>query len=118
MKQYDAYSIYNHPKRIASILLMIMAIILLLFTPNYLHAAEYHGKDIDGETFSCTAFSYSAGRYYYGQVEFNGDEATLYFQNGGHINLTIDDEEIDDPNSISAYDYTKGIYWELDVDDL
>ncbi len=118
MKQYDAYPINNNPIRITSILIKIIVIVLLLSTSNYLYAAEYRGRDVDGETFSCTAFSYSTGRYYYGEVEFNGDDATLYFQNGGHINLTIDDEEIDDPNSISAYDYSRGIYWELDVDDL
>lgn len=118
MKQYNAYTIVNHPKRITPILITIIVIVLFFSTSNYLRAAEYRGRDVDGETFSCTAYSYSTGRYYYGQVEFNGDDATFYFQNGGHINLTIDDEEIDDPDSISAYDYTKGIYWELDVDDL
>jgi hypothetical protein len=28
----------------------------------------------------------------------------------------MDDEEIDDPSSISAYDYNKGNYWDLEVD--
>ncbi len=118
MKQYDEYNIHNHPKRIKSILITTIVITFLLSTSHFLRAAEYRGRDVDGETFSCTAYSYSTGRYYYGQVEFSGDDAILYFQNGGQVTLTIDDEEIDDPNSISAYDYTRGIYWELDVDDL
>jgi hypothetical protein len=118
MRQIDAYTTNNHSKGITSKILMIMTAILLVFASDRLHAAEYQGRDVDGETFSCTAFSYSTGRYYYGQVEFDGDEATFYFQNGGHISLTIDDEEIEEPDSISAFDYSNGVYWELDVDDL
>jgi hypothetical protein len=40
----------------------------------------------------------------------------LYFSKGGHIAVTMDDEEIDDPSSISAYDYNKGNYWDVEVD--
>ncbi|MFH1581966.1 MAG: hypothetical protein ABIC39_07895 [Pseudomonadota bacterium] len=79
-------------------------------------AAEYNGYDIDGESFSCTAYSYDTGNYYYVTVEFSGSDVTIYFDNGGYITVTIDDEVIDDPSSISAYDYDKGAYWDLDVD--
>ena len=91
--------------------------IVFLFYAN-VNAAEYNGRDIDGESFSCTAFSYNTGKYYYAQVEFYGDEATLFFSNGGRVVLTIDDEEIDDPSSISAFDYKRGAYWDLEVDGL
>jgi len=52
--------------------------IVVLFNTN-VHAAEYNGRDIDGESFFCTAFSYNTGKYYYAQIEFYGDEARLFF---------------------------------------
>jgi hypothetical protein len=80
------------------------------------NAAEYLGNDVDGDTYSCTAFSYSTSSYYYLTCEFSGDDVTLNFDNGGHITVTMDSEEIDDPSSISAFDYDKSAYWDLDVD--
>lgn len=79
-------------------------------------AAEYMGSDIDGESYSCTAYSFSTGNYYYLTCEFSGDEVILYFPNGGHINVGLDSDVIDNPDSISAFDYDKGDYWDLDVD--
>jgi hypothetical protein len=79
-------------------------------------AAEYLGSDIDGRSYSCTAFSYDTGNYYYLTCEFSGDEVIITFPSGGSVNVTMDSEEIDDPNSISAFDYDKGAYWDLDVD--
>lgn len=100
-------------------LVIILIICFSLWFSIYdIEAAEYKGKDIDGERYSCTAYSYSTGRWYYGTVEFNGDEAVLYLRNLGRVVLTLDNEEIDDPSSIEAYDYKRGAYWELDVDDL
>lgn len=81
-------------------------------------AAEYKGRDIDGQSFSATAFSYDTGKYYYGTIEFDGTEATFTFSNGKTVTLELDDEEIDDPSSISAFDYEAGNYWDLEVDDL
>ena len=98
------------------IVVVLFFVILLSF--HSIQAAEYKGKNIDGETYSCTAYSYSTGRYYYGTIEFNGDEAVLYLRKLGRVVLTLDDEEIDDPNSIEAYDYQREVYWELDVNDL
>ena len=99
-------------------LLIAFSIITILLSFHFVQAAEYKGRDIDGETYSCTAYSYSTGKYYYGNVKFNGDEAVLYLRNLGRVVLTLDNEEIDDPSSIEAYDYKRGAYWELEVDDL
>ena len=79
------------------------------------HAAEYLGENIDGQAYDCTAYSYSTSNYYDVQCEFDGDEAVISFPNGGHITVTMDSEEIDNPSSISAYDYGRGVYWDLDV---
>jgi len=80
--------------------------------------AEYCGENIDGQSFSASAFSYSTSQYYYVDVEFDGDEAIISFSNGGHLRVTLDDEEIDDPSDISAFDYRRGVYWDLDVEGL
>ena len=94
----------------------VVACLLVLTTVA--SAAEYNGRNIDGEEYDCTAFSYSTSKYYQVTVEFDGDEATVTFSNGGRLTLTLDDEEIDDPSSISAFDYKKGTYWDLEVDGL
>lgn len=79
------------------------------------HAAEYMGENIDGQAYDCAAYSYSTSNYYDVECEFDGDDVIIYFSNGGHITVTMDSEEIDDPSSISAYDYGRGVYWDLEV---
>lgn len=100
-------------KRLSFISFTLLALLCLT---NVAMAAEYLGQNIDGELYSVTAYSYSTGKYYYGNVEFYGDQATLYFNNGGYITLNLDDEEINDPNNISAYDYQRSVFWLLDLD--
>lgn len=95
----------------------VVALSLALFCPSA-SSAEYNGEDIDGNMYDATAYSYSTAAYYDVQVEFQGDEGTIYFSNGGHIVLTLDNEEIDDPHNISAYDYQQDVYWDIDVDGL
>jgi hypothetical protein len=79
------------------------------------HAAACNGADIDGELLNATAYSYDTANYYYVRVRFSGDEVIIYFRNGGYRRLTLDDEEIDDPTSISAYDYDRSTYWDIDI---
>ena len=81
-------------------------------------AAEYLGRDVDGQLYNATAYSYGTSKYYDVNGEFSGDEAIIYFQRGGHITLTLDDDEIDDSYNISAFDYAHAVYWDLDVGDL
>ncbi len=95
---------------------LFLAIALLAGLCGEIQAAEYMGSDVDGESYSCTAFSYATGKYYYLTCEFSGDELILYFPNGVHISVSMDSEEIDDPSSISAFDYNKGNYWDLEID--
>ena len=94
-----------------------LAILALIFAVPVC-AAEYHGRDIDGEDYSCTAFSYGTSKFYNVQVEFDGDEAIVKFPKGGQLRVTLDDEDIDDPSSISAFDYKTSTFWDLDVSDL
>jgi hypothetical protein len=93
--------------------LAIILIGALQSIPGY--AAACNGADIDGELLNATAYSYDTGSYYHVRVRFSGGEVTVYFGNGGYRRLTLDDEEIDDPASISAYDYDRGTYWDIDI---
>ena len=95
---------------------LLMSIMLTLSSLSL--AAEYQGRNIDGEVFEATAYSYSTAKYYSVSVEFEGDEVIVHFQKGGRVRLTLDDEEIDDPHDISAYDYENSVYWDIDVDGL
>ena len=94
----------------------LFAFIISICFSGVIHSAEYQGSDLDGESFSCTGYSYDTGNYYYLTCEFSGSDVTLYFDNGGYITVSMDDDEIDDPSSISAYDYNKGNYWDLEID--
>jgi len=97
---------------------VMMILLSGLLLPVFSYSAEYLGKNVDGIEYDCTAYSYDTGNYYYVTLEFDGDEAIITFDHGGYITVTLDDEEIDDPDAIDAYDYDKGVYWELEVDDL
>lgn len=97
---------------------LLLGLLLSAFWGGFSKAAEYQGQDIDGQRFEATAFSYSTSKYYSVQVEFDGDEVTIYFPRGGHRTLTLDNEEIDDPHSISAFDYSRSSYWDIDLEDL
>ena len=91
---------------------------LLIVFYSFSLGAEYYGKNIDGIIFDGVAYSYSTGRYYYVWVEFDNEEGNIYFSNGGKITITLDDEEIEDPTSISGYDYKHSVFWELEINDL
>lgn len=92
-------------------------VIAILLAAN-VTAAEYKGRNLDGQPFSATAFSYDTGKYYYVDIEFDGTQATLTFDNGNTVTLELDDEEIEDPSNISAFGYESANYWDLYVDDL
>lgn len=95
-----------------------LVLAVLLSFPCAIRGAEYLGKDVDGNSYDCTAFSYSTSNYYNVSVEFSGDEAIVTFDHGGFITLTLDDEVIEDPTDISAYDPNDGSMWQLEIDDL
>lgn len=98
--------------------MLMLSFLCALFYCMPVSAAEYLGYDIDGELYSGEAFSYSTGKYYFVDVEFSGSDAYLYFPKGGYIIVSLDDEEIDDPNNISAFDYRRGNFWDISIDNL
>ncbi len=88
------------------------------FFCSYSNAAEYKGQDIDGISFDATVFCYETGHYYTVTVEFDNDEAKIFFPKGGYITVTLDDEDIDNAHNISAFDYRRATYWDLDIETL
>ena len=115
-KPLDAFLPYFPKTKFMKIQLITFIFSLFIFSTAY--SAEYNGWNIDGVEFDCAAYSYDTGNWYYVTVEFYADEAIIYFNNGGYITVTIDDELIDDPMAIDAYDYERSIYWQLEVDEL
>ncbi|HKT32368.1 MAG TPA: hypothetical protein VJS89_07750 [Gammaproteobacteria bacterium] len=91
--------------------------IAMMGFPLVVYPANYNGVDIDGNPYSCQAYSYDTASWYDVDAVFDGDEVTLYFENGGTQSLELDDEDIDDPSDISAYDYDNAVYWDLDCSD-
>lgn len=105
--------------RVLTTLAMASACVLAMVgTTRPSTAAEYAGENLDGILFDAVAYSYGTSKYYDVQVEFDGDEATIFFARRGSITVTLDDEEIDDPHAIDAHDYHRGVSWELDVEGL
>ena len=51
----------------------ILCLALLLSSTSLPFAAEYQGRDIDGQVYGATVFSYATGQYYNVSVEFDGD---------------------------------------------
>lgn len=99
-----------------NIVILLSVATLMFSSPIPTHSAEYNGRNIDGERFSANAYSYDTSKWYNVTVVFDGDEARIRFSNGHTLKLDLDDEEIDDPHNISAYDYDHSVYWDLDVD--
>jgi len=96
-------------------LVILFALTLCFCTVS--RAAECNGINIDGQDFDATVFSYSTAKYYYVTVEFDGDECIIKFPKGGRIRVSLDDEEIEDCHSISAFYYKTATYWDIDLDD-
>ncbi|KAF0205752.1 MAG: hypothetical protein FD167_5573 [bacterium] len=96
---------------------LISLLFVLCLSTNGL-SAEYKGKNIDNKRYDATVYSYSTSKYYDVEVEFDGDECTIYFSQNSRITVALDDEEIEDPHNISAYDYKRSVYWDIDVEGL
>ena len=96
--------------------LILLAVLASGFSPSLVVAATYNQRNIDGKRFNAQAFSYATGRWYDVQVQFSGDQASIYFPRGGRLIVVIDDEEIDDLDEISAFDYNRAEHWTIDID--
>ncbi len=73
----------------------------LLISPSVL-ALEYQGKNIDGRRIDARAYYQGTGGVYRVQVEFRGDRATLYFENGGETTIYLRRAQITDTDKIEG----------------
>jgi hypothetical protein len=94
----------------------IITISLLLTNPSPLRAAEYKGRNLDGALFDATVFAQDTGRRYEVKVEFDEDHAIVLFPPCMRLLLTLDDEEIINPQKIPAFDVKRGVHWEISID--
>lgn len=66
-------------------------------------AAEYRGKNIDGQRLAAKAYSYETGGVFDIQVEFRKKRATMYFVNGSRKTIRLKRAEITDPKNIVGW---------------
>jgi hypothetical protein len=64
-------------------------------------AISLNGNDLDGKSYGVTLYS-SVGGIQEGRVIFLGDRARVYLANGMFVTLRLADQDIGDPNFISA----------------
>jgi hypothetical protein len=66
-------------------------------------AAEYNGKNIDGKKLAATVYYQETGGTFNVQVEFQGNQAILYFVNGSQQILQIQEIVISNPHQIYGW---------------
>lgn len=81
-------------------------------------AAVYRESSVDGRRYRGTLHHADYGRYENAEIRFRGEHVYVHFVQGGRLVLVLEDEDIQDPHEIMAYDPRRGITWELDVKDM
>ena len=89
----------------------------LLLLPLTGFAAHFDGENIDGPQYPAFARSLNTGRYYSARVIFDRDRATVQFGTGTALALTLDNENIEDPEEVIGTD-RRGSLWALSIDGL
>lgn len=82
-------------------LALVVSVLLAMTLP--LSAAEYQGKTIDGRRLPAQVYSYGTGGVFEAEVEFRGDLATVYFVNGGQLQIRLNQSTIRDLGNIMGY---------------
>lgn len=86
----------RHPLFISCIVATIVAL-----SAAAADAITLYGNDLDGKMYGVTLYS-SAGGIQEGRVIFLGGRARVYLANGMFVTLRLADQDIGDPNFISA----------------
>ncbi|MDV3001719.1 MAG: hypothetical protein N5P05_003325 [Chroococcopsis gigantea SAG 12.99] len=82
--------------------LVPLSLCLSLIMAAPLLALEYEGKNIDGRRIEAKAYYQGTGGLYTVQVEFKGNKATIYFENGGQTTIILKQSSITDLNKIEG----------------
>ena len=89
----------------------------LLALPVAAFGAHYGGQKVDGPRYGAFARSLDTGRYYAGKVVFDRDRANVQLDSGKTIILTLEEENIQDPEEVIAT-AQDGSFWALAIDGL
>jgi len=95
---------------------LILGAPLLLIT-SAAFGAQYQGKKVDGMGYWCFARSVDTGKYYPARVVFEHNHANVRLETCQQLQLTLDEEIIEDPEEVVASD-PRGLWWALSVDGL
>jgi hypothetical protein len=79
--------------------------------------AQYEGQKVDGRRYWGFARSLDTGKYYLASMVFEQNHATVDLESGKRLDLTLDDETIEDPEEVVATD-PRGLWWALSLDGL
>ena len=79
--------------------------------------AERGGQKVDGMWYCGFARSFETGKYYPASVVFENNHANVRLASGRKLELTMDEETIEDPEEVVAADQ-RGLWWSLSVDGL
>lgn len=80
-------------------------------------AADFDGFRVDKVSHHGFARSLQTGRYYPATVVFEHKQAFVDLPSNKRLDLTLEEETIEDPEEILATD-AHGVWWALSVDDL
>lgn len=83
------------------IFIISVAAAMVVATAVAADAISLYGNDLDGKSYGVTLYS-SVGGIQEGRVIFLGDRARVYLANGMFVTLRLADQDIGDPNFISA----------------
>jgi hypothetical protein len=92
-----------------------MPLIYLFVTLAY--GAQYEGQKVDGCRYWGFARSLDTGKYYPASVVFEQDHAIVNLESGKRLDLTLDDETIEDPEEVIGTDPGEQ-WWALSIDGL
>jgi hypothetical protein len=102
MEKRQNIAVTQTMKRFIAIALILVGILGSSLS-NTVQAAEYQGKNIDGQRWTAKAYSYETGGVFDVQVEFKKKRATMYFVNGSRKTIRLKRAEIADPKNIVGW---------------
>lgn len=83
------------------VLWLVLFTLSLWTTP--IIAVEYQGENLDGRRLAAKAYYQKTGGVFEVHVEFKGNLATLYFNDGSQVTLRLGGQRISDPSNIVGF---------------
>ncbi len=90
----------------------------LFFLASFtLLGAEYQGQNVDGPRYCGFVRSLTTGNYYPVSAVFEREHADVRLGSGKRLDLTLEEQTIEDPEEVLATD-PRGGWWALSIDGL